>query len=88
MRNSRTEITKNNTKKAFDIVKKLTRGHIVKATVIEDKNGNTLTEKSKVVDRWREHCEELYNYKEDVASQTDWLMNKTKRKIPRSPWMK
>ena len=39
-----TEITKNNTKKAFDIVKKLTRGHTAKATIIEDKNGNTLTD--------------------------------------------
>ena len=61
-----TEITRNNTKKAFDIVKKLTRGHTAKATIIEDKNGNTLTEKSKVVDRWREYCKELYNYKGDV----------------------
>ena len=46
-----TEITKNNTKRAFDIVKKLTRGHTAKATIIEDKNGITLTDKSKVADR-------------------------------------
>jgi exonuclease III len=59
------EITKNNTKKAFDIVKKLTKGYIARATVIEDKNGKMLTEKSQVVDRWREYCEELYNYRGD-----------------------
>ena len=49
-------------------MKKLTRGHTTKATIIEDKNGNTLTDKSKskVADRWREYCEELYNYKGDV----------------------
>ena len=45
-------------------MKRLTRGHAAKATIIEDKNGNTLTDKSKVADRWREYCEELYNYKE------------------------
>ena len=55
-----TEITKNNTKRAFDIVKKLTRGHIAKATIIEDKNDITLTDKCKVADRWREYCGELY----------------------------
>ncbi len=47
-------------------MKKLTRGHTAKATIIEDKNGNTLTDKSKIVDRWREYCEELYNYKGEV----------------------
>ena len=65
MRNSRNRNNKEQHKKAFVIVKKLTRGHTAKATIIEDKNGNTLTDKSKV-DRWREYCEELYNYKGDV----------------------
>ena len=61
-----TEIRGNNTKKAFDIVKKLTKGRKTKATIIEDKNGNILTDRSQVADRWREYCEELYNYRGPV----------------------
>ena len=51
-----TEIRGNNTKKAFDIVKKLTKGRKTKATIIEDKNGNILTDRSQLADRWREYC--------------------------------
>ena len=56
MRNSRNTNNEEQHRKAFDIAKKLTRGHTAKATIIENKNGNTLTDKSKVVDRWREYC--------------------------------
>jgi len=60
------EISRNNTKMAFNIVKKLTKERVSKATIIEDKNGNVLTDKDQITDRWREYCEELYNYKGEV----------------------
>ena len=46
MRNSTNRNNEEQHKKdiAFDIVKKRTRGHTAKATIIEDKNGNTLTD--------------------------------------------
>ena len=32
-----------------------------RSTVIKDRNGNILTDRIKVLDRWREYVEQLYN---------------------------
>ena len=52
----------NNTAEAFKTIKDLTKSKATRTTVIEDKNGNLLTEKGVISNRWKEYCEELYNY--------------------------
>ena len=52
----------NNTAAAFKTIKDLTRSKATRTTVIEDKNGNLLTEKAAISNRWKEYCEEPYNY--------------------------
>ena len=54
--------TCNNTAVAFKTIKDFTRSKATRTTVIEDKNGNLLTEKTAIFNRWKEYCEELYNY--------------------------
>ena len=60
-------LSKNNTKIAYKIVKKLCDMDMegIKrrpAGVIEDRNGNLLTKNEEITKRWKEYCEELYNY--------------------------
>jgi len=55
-------IGKGNSKTAFQTLKKLTKNEQHKSSVIEDSNGNLLTESSAVLNRWTEYCTELYNY--------------------------
>ena len=53
----------NNSKKAYDTVKSLTKPKQSKVNSIKDKNGEVIIEKNKVLERWTEYCSELYNYK-------------------------
>ena len=54
----------------------LTKSHCSRSNVIEDKNGNLLTEVTAVLDRWTEYCKELYNYNLSTnASVIDWRAN-------------
>lgn len=53
----------NNSKKAFETVKNLTKPKTSKVNSIKDKNGEVLIEKSKILERWTEYCSELYNHK-------------------------
>jgi len=56
-------IATNNTRKAFEVIKNLTKTQQTRpATAIEDKEGHLLTVSKAVVDRWKEYCSELYNY--------------------------
>ena len=60
-------LSRHNSKKAFEIVKKLTgaQGDETKkkqASVIEDRNGTLLTKVEDVISRWKDYCEEPYNY--------------------------
>ena len=59
-------LNRNETRKAFDIVRKLTRAQIPRVTTIEDKEGKLLTGKKEVMSRWGEYCKELYSEKKDV----------------------
>ena len=51
-----------NSKEAYSTLKTLTKTSQNKTNVIEDKEGNLLTESSAVLQRWTEYCNELYNY--------------------------
>ena len=52
----------NNSKKAYDTVKTLTKPKQSKVNSIKNKQGDIIMEKSKILERWTEHCSELYNY--------------------------
>ena len=55
-------LRKNNSKKAYQLVKDLTTEKQGKCTTIQDKSGKCLTEKNEILNRWTEYCSELYNY--------------------------
>ncbi|KAK3871096.1 hypothetical protein Pcinc_023742 [Petrolisthes cinctipes] len=52
----------NNTKKAFQLVKDLTKEKQAKVNSIKDKRGNSLTEEKEILERWTEYCSELYTH--------------------------
>ena len=49
-------------KRAYEILKSLTKTPARSTSIIEDKNGQTLTEEHYILKRWTEYCHELYNY--------------------------
>ena len=57
-------LRKNNSKKAYQLVKDLTEKH-GKSTTIQDKSGKCLTEENENLNRWTEYCSDFYNYETD-----------------------
>ena len=55
-------IRKNSSKKAYQLVKTLTRAKQGKTNSIQEKDGNCLTETNDSLERWTEYCVELYSY--------------------------
>lgn len=55
-------LSKNNSKKAYQLVKDLTTERLGKTTTIQDKSGKCLTEDREIHERWTEYCKELYNH--------------------------
>ena len=58
-------LRKNNSKKAYQIVKDLTTEKQGKSTTIQDKLGKCLTEENEILNRWTEYCSDIYNYETD-----------------------
>ena len=56
-------LKKNNSKRAYHLVKDLTSAKQERTTTIQDKSGTCLTENEDVLKRWTEYCSELYNYR-------------------------
>ena len=56
-------LDKNNSKKAYQLVKDLTSSKQGRITTIQDKNGKCLTEDKDILNRWTEYCSELYSHK-------------------------
>ena len=54
---------KNNSKKAYQLVKDQTSSKQDCTTTIQDKNRKRLTEDKDTLNRWTEYCSELYNHK-------------------------
>ena len=54
---------KNNSKRAYQLVKDLTTVKQGKATTVQDRSGKCLTEEREILNRWTEYCTKLYNYK-------------------------
>ena len=53
------ENLKNNSKKAYELVKELTTVKEEKATTVQGRSGKCLTERQ-ILNRWTEYCSELY----------------------------
>ena len=56
-------LKKNNSKRAYELVKDLTTVKQGKVTTVQDRSGKCLTEERQILNRWTEYCSELYNYK-------------------------
>ena len=57
------ENLKNNSKRAYQLVKDLITVKQGKATTVQDRSGKYLTEERQILNRWTEYCSELYNHK-------------------------
>ena len=55
-------LTKNNSKRAYQLVKDLNSEKQGSSSTIQDKSGKCLTEEKEILSRWTEYCSELYNY--------------------------
>ena len=55
-------LNKNNSKRAYQLVKDLTSEKQGRSSTIQDKSGKCLTEEKRDSQRWTEYCSELYNY--------------------------
>ena len=55
-------LQKNNSKKAFQLVKELTGSKEGRNTAIQDKAGECLTEEQDIPKRWTEYCSQLYTH--------------------------
>ncbi|WP_294031832.1 hypothetical protein, partial [Thiolapillus sp.] len=56
-------LRKNNSKRAYQLMKDLTTVKQGKATTVQDRSGKCLTEEREILNRWTEYCTELYNHK-------------------------
>ena len=56
-------MTKNNSKKTYQLVKDLTSTKQGRTKTIQDKDGRCLTDEQDILKRWSEYCSELYNYR-------------------------
>ena len=54
-------LRKNNSKRAYQLVKDLTTVKQGKVTTVQDRSGKCLTEERQILNRWTEYCSELYN---------------------------
>ena len=56
-------LRKNNSKRAYQLVKDLTTVKQGKATTVQARSGKCLTEEREILNRWTEYCTELHNHK-------------------------
>ena len=56
----------NNARKVLKTIKNLTEQRCRQINVIEDKNGDLLTGSNDIAERWKEYCDELYDYKAEA----------------------
>ena len=55
-------IMKNNSRKAYQMIKELTQRKQANVNNIEDNKGSCLTEEKAVIGRWTEYCSDHYNH--------------------------
>ena len=54
--------SRNNSKKAYTLVKDLTKPKMAKVCTIQNKEGMCLTDEEAILKRWTEYCAELFNH--------------------------
>jgi len=59
--NNKANMTTNRMDKAYEIIKRLSRVPKLRSRIVKDKNGLLVIDKSKIVKRWKEYIEDLYN---------------------------
>ena len=55
-------LNKNNSKRAYQLVKDLTSEKQGRPSTIQDRSEKCLTEEKEILSRWTEYCSELYNH--------------------------
>ena len=55
-------LNKNNSKRAYQLVKDLTSEKQGRSSTIQDKSGKCFSEENEILSRWTEYCSELYDY--------------------------
>ena len=55
-------LNKNNSKRAYQLVKDLTPEEQGRSSAIQDRSGKCLIEEQVILSRWTEYCSELYNH--------------------------
>ena len=53
-------LNKNNSKRAYQLVKELAPEKQDRSSTIQDKSGKWITEEKEILSRWTEYCTELY----------------------------
>ena len=56
-------LRKNNSKRAYQLVKDVTTVKQEKTTTVQARSGKCLTEEREILNQWTEYCSELYNHK-------------------------
>ena len=57
-----TRLKKNNSKRAYQLVKDLTSEKLGRFSTIQDRAGKCQTEEQEILVRWTEYCSELHNH--------------------------
>ena len=60
--NNENSLKRNDTNKAYELVKNLTKVKQAKVTIVKDKSVIGLTQEQDILNRRNEYCSELYNY--------------------------
>lgn len=61
----------NNSKKALQTIKNLTKGKVTKVSTIQNKDGRSLIVIKDIVARWTEYCSDLYNHQSQGYPRVD-----------------
>ena len=64
-------LRKNNSKRAYQLVKDLTTVKQGKATIVQDSSGKCLTEERQTLNQWTEYCSGLYNHNANGDPNTE-----------------
>ena len=65
------DMKRGNTKRAFDVIKKLRQNTIPKQRNIADEEGRLLSDMESIKTRWRQYTEELYRDREEDGGERD-----------------
>ena len=71
-------LRKNNSKKAYQLVKDLKTEKQGQSTTIQDKSGKCLAEENEILNRWTEYCSDLFQLWDWWGPNSTWLPTDTR----------